>query len=299
MSDTVTKIVKTIKLGGEDKVVEIIKPSPKVDAEANMYASKTFSKLIKQKNPDGTPSFILRAQLDDYLREVGIYTEEDIKDIGALTKRIKELEEILTKGGIKKSEGRDSAIELKRIRYSLLILLSKRVEYDKNTVEHYSENARMDYLVSKCLCFEGGIPIFSNVEDYESDANMQEILSEVIRELASMVSTYDKDYESKLPENKFLKKYAFCDDKFNLVDSKGRKVDEKNRLINDDGELINEDGVLVDSKGEVINDEIGEFLDDGPTAESEQVNEVIVAPEPPVETVVVAPEPPVEEPVGV
>jgi hypothetical protein len=269
-------IKKTVKIGDEEKVVEILKPTPRIDAEANMHASKVFSKLIKQKNEDGSLSFILRAQLDEFLKEIGVYTDQDIKDMGVYAEKVKELEDVLMKGGKKKSEGKDIAIKLRTYRWALLNLLGKRMDYDKNTVEHYAENARMDYLVTRCICFEGGYPVFSSVDDYESDAAMQDVLAEPIRELASLVSTFDPDYEHKLVENKFLKKYGFCDDKYNLVDSQGRRVDDKGRLVNEDGMLINDSGELVDEAGKVLVNEIGEFLDDD---EVEEVEVVIPAPE--------------------
>jgi hypothetical protein len=134
----------------------------------------------------------------------------------------------------------------------------------------------MDYLVTRCICFEGGYPVFSSVDDYESDAAMQDVLAEPIRELASLVSTFDPDYEHKLVENKFLKKYGFCDDKYNLVDGQGRRVDDKGRLVNEDGMLINESGELVDEAGKVLVNEIGEFLDDD---EVKEVEVVIPSPE--------------------
>ena len=260
--EEVKVLKRTIKIGDEDRNIEIVRPNPRVEAEANMYASKVFAKLIKQKNEDGTLAFILRAQLDAFLKEIGVYTDEDIQNMGFYAEKVKELEDSLIKGGKKKSEGKEIAIKLRSFRWALLNLLGKRMEYDKNTVEHYSENARMDYLITKCICFEGGVPIFEDVNDYESDSTMQEVLAEPIRELAAMVSTFDPEYEHKLVENKFLKKYGFCNDKYDLVDGQGRRVDEKGRLVNEDGNLVNENGDLVDEDGEVVSKEIGEFLDD-------------------------------------
>lgn len=283
--EEVKVLKRVVKIGDEEKNIEIVRPTPRIDAEANMYASKVFAKLIKQKNEDGTLAFILRAQLDSFLKEIGVYTDEDIQNMGFYAEKVKELEEALVKGGKKKSEGKDIAMKLRGYRWALLNLLGKRMDYDKNTVEHYSENARMDYLVTKCICFEGGVPIFDDVDDYESDGVMQEVLAEPIRELAAMVSTFDPDYEHKLAENKFLKKYGFCDDKYNLVDAQGRRVDEKGRLVNEDGNLINENGDLVDEEGKVVSQEIGEFLDDEEVVAETPVEKVDDVVEQPVDVV--------------
>lgn len=285
----------TVKIGDEDRVVEVHKPNPKLEAEGNMAASKVFAKLVKEKGEDGKAAFILRSQLNSYLSNIGIYSEEDIDDINTFGDRIKELEELLSKGGKKKSEGRSASIELRKLRYATYALLMRQAEFDKNTVEHYSDNARMNYLVTKCICFEGGAPIWSSVEDYESDSILQDALSEPIAALAGIVSQYDPDFENNLPENKFLKKYGFCDDKY--------------RLINKDGKLVDTNGNLIDEKGELVEkievpETVGEFLDDEPTPVDpvtpvvEKLDIVDISKEPmPVSSIDVAPDPPEEIPV--
>lgn len=243
----------TVKIGDEERVIEIHKPTPKIEAEGNLASSKVFAKLVKEKDENGKTSYILRSQLNQYLSDIGIYSESDIDDINTFGNRIKELEELLSKGGKKKSEGRDAAIELRRLRYAMYVLLMKQTQFDKNTVEHFADNARMDYLVTKCICFEGGTPIWSSVDDYTQDAALQEALSEPIGILAGMVSQYDPDFENNLPENKFLKKYNFCDDKYRLINKDGKLIDTEGNLIDDDGNPV----VKVDEP-----ESVGEFLDD-------------------------------------
>lgn len=252
MEKEALKVVE-VKIGDETKKIEVHKPTPKMEAQANMESSKVFARLIKQKNDDGAAAFILRSQLNDYLAKAGVYTEQDIEDLGAFADRIKELEDILSKGGKKKSEGKTAAIELKRLRIAMYSLLLKQAEYDKNTVEHYAENARMDYLITKCVTFEGGGAIFKNVEDYENDEVMQRALVEPIRELAAIVSSYDPDFEKNLPENKFLIKYGFANEDLRLVNKDGQLVDENGNLVDEDGNKINK---------EVKVDEFVEFFDD-------------------------------------
>jgi hypothetical protein len=252
MEKEAVKVIE-VNIGGEVKKVEVHKPTPKIEAQANMESSKVFAKLIKAKNEDGTAAFILRSQLNDFLAQNGVYTEQDIEDLTIFSERIKELEETLSKGGKKKSEGKAAAIELKKLRLALYSLLIKQAEYDKNTVEHYADNARMDYLITKCITFEGGGQIFKNVEDYESDDLMQKAFAEPIRELASIVSSYDPDFEKNLPENKFLIKYGFCNEDLRFINKDGKFVDEH-------GNLVDQDGNRIDS--EPKKESVGEFLDD-------------------------------------
>lgn len=242
-----------IKFGEDVRTVIVKLPTPKLEAEANMYSSQIFARLIKKTDDDGNPAFLLRSQLDDYLQKIGLYTNEDILQISKIHDEIKQKESVLEKGGIKKSDGKKIALDIRRLRYNLIILLTKRHEYDKNTVEYYAENGRFNYLVSKCLFFDSGEQIFNSVEDYESDTTMKGVLDEPIRRLATLTSTYDQDFEHKLIENKFLKKFGYCNDDYELVNSEGKRVNENGELVDDNGNKIEEE-----NKDRVV----GEFLDD-------------------------------------
>lgn len=245
----------TVKVGDEEKVVEVHKPTNKIETEANMEASKVFTRLIKERDEDGKPAFMLRSQLNKFLADIGIYTEQDIEDITRLGERLDELTTLLQKGGIKKSEGRKAAIELRKVRYVLFSILAKSSEFDKNTVEAYADNARMDYLIVKCIKFKDGGQIFNNVADYHGDEVMQKVLRPAIEVLAAMVSQYDPDYEKKLPENKFLLKYGFCDNNYRLINAEGKYVDAEGNLVDEDGNAIVEDSPAVVDVGEFLEDE--------------------------------------------
>lgn len=251
-------------VGSEEKEFIVKHPTPRVEAEANMHASRVFAKLIKDKQNDDS-CLLLRSQLDGYLRDVGLYTDADIKNISEATKEIDRLEAVLAKGGIKKSEGKKLAIDLRKNRYWLLSLLAKRMEYDKNTIEHHSENARINYIISKCLCNADGSPVFSSVDDYEFDeTGLKDDLYALIQRIGALCSSYDPDYEKKLPENKFLIKYGFCNEDFDLVDANGNLVNEKGERIDKDGNKLDENGNKI-----VIEKVVGEFLDDDAPESSE------------------------------
>lgn len=257
MTNKATKIVEElmdVTIGGVAQKVKIVHPTARIEAEANMLASKVFSKLAREYS-NGDSSLMLRAQLDQFLRESKLYSAEDIEEIAKLSKQIEDGEKALMAGG-KKSEGRKIAIEVRRARYILLTLLAKKFEYDKNTIEHHSEMARLHYFIIKCLRFEDGSQIFGSVEDYEFDeTGLKDDLADAIRRVAAICSSYDQDYESKLPENKFFKKFGMCNDKFDLIDSEGHLVNEK-------GERIDENGNLLDQETKPKEFEVGEFSDD-------------------------------------
>ena len=246
-----------VKIGDEEKDFIVKHPTARVEAEANMHASKVFSKLVKEKN-NGNDGLLLRDELNGFLRTTGLYSDEDIKAMGEMGKEVERLEAVLMKGGLKKSEGRDAAIQLRKNRYGLLNLMAKRIEYDKNTIEHHSENARINYIISKCVCDADGSPVFRSVDDYEFDeTGLKDSLFELISRVGTLCSSYDPEYEAKLIENKFLKKFNYCNDKFDLTDTEGNLVNEKGERIDNDGNLLDADGKPI-----IVVKEIGEFLED-------------------------------------
>src|SRR5690606_8182645 len=95
----------------------------------------------------------------------------------------------------------------------------------------------------------------TDVDDYKSRANQDWVVA-AASELANMVFDLDNDWESKLPENEFLKEYGFIDDKLRyinenneLVSADGRRVDEQGRYLSEDGGYEDIDGNPVDEDG--------------------------------------------------
>jgi hypothetical protein len=78
-------------------------------------------------------------------------------------------------------------------------------------------------------------------------------MEEPIKILAGIVSQYDPDFEKKLPENEFLKKYNYCDDKYRLIDADGN-------LIDGNGDRVDEDGNKLEKVEKPV--AVGEFLDE-------------------------------------
>jgi hypothetical protein len=101
-------------------------------------------------------------------------------------------------------------------------------------------------------------PYFRNMEDYLNRAT-EEVSLLGAQNLANMIYGLDNDYETNLPENKFLKKYRFVDDKLRLIDKKGRLVDGDGRLVDASGRFIDEEGNFVDKYGNKVTSE-GDYI---------------------------------------
>ena len=74
-----------------------------------------------------------------------------------------------------------------------------------------------------------------------------------------MIYVVDKDFEKKLPENKFLSKFEYVNDDLSLVNKEGTTVDTEGRRINDEGHYLDEDGNRVDIDGNLL-DEDGAYV---------------------------------------
>lgn len=120
-----------------------------------------------------------------------------------------------------------------------------------------------------------------------------------------MLYGLDNDYENNLPENKFLKKYKFIDQKLRLIDKKGRLIDSEGRLIDESGRYVDDNGSFVDKFGNKVDadgDYIVEqqpFLDDNgnPIVEETKTDDPIAIQSEPVEAVSSQPQEPAAEPV--
>lgn len=247
---------------GNPKVVIVKKPTHKQLTEAQFYSSAIFNKA---KNAGAC----LRSKLDEYMRQEGLFTKEEEDRAFELTKKLEDNIKLLREGKdedgnkLKLSFARELAIQIRRDRLELNLILAKRREHDTYTVEGQAENARFDYLVSVCIYDEDGKQVFESVEDYYNNQD-QPYASEAASKLASIAFNIDEDWEKKLPETEFLIKYKFVDENLRYINKDGKFVNSKNELVDELGRRVNEQGELIDADGKVISEvtETAEFEDD-------------------------------------
>jgi hypothetical protein len=263
-------------VGNEEKKFTVKTPSISDQKEANKIYNTAFSDAIKAKA-------LVRAKLDDVLVEQGLWDDLKQSQFTQLQNSILEGERVLAKGGISLSEARDRAVKMRQARVELRDLIAVKTNLDTHTAEGQADNAKFNYLVSCSLVYsDTKQPYFSGYEDYLNRA-ADPIAILAAQHLASMLYGLDNDYEEKLPENKFLKKYKFIDEKLRLINKEGKLVDSEGRLIDANGRFINEKGDFVDKDGNLVSEqgdylvEFSPFLDDQgkPIVEDNQ-SEVLV-----------------------
>jgi hypothetical protein len=238
----------------EDKEVEFIVRTPSLQdqREASKVYNQSFSDAIKAKA-------IVRAKIDEILKEQGLWDDSKQGDFDRLQKEILERERVLAKGGISLNKAKNIALEIKKLRSEIRELISVKTSLDNNTAEGQADNARFNYLVSVCTVYkDNNQPYFRNMEDY-LDRSADIVALKGAQTLANMLYGLDNDYEYNLPENKFLKEYKFVDDKLRLINSDGHLVDEDGRLIDENGRYIDKSGNFVDKFGYRI-DKDGDYV---------------------------------------
>lgn len=224
---------------------------------------------------------LLRSKLEDFMKEQNLWDDEKEREFANLGREINNKELALAKGGIKLSDARKIAIELRELRSELRNLVAKRMELDVHTAEGQADNARFNYWVSKCLVYnDTKKPVFSSIEEYLRESNKGYAVTGASK-LAELLYNLDPNFENDLEENKFLREYKFVDENGRLVDKDGRLIDTEGRLVDEDGDLINDNGEKIDTNGNTIDSkghykvEKMPFLDDdgNPVLVSEDATE--------------------------
>jgi hypothetical protein len=254
---------RTFKTTIDSKEREIMVRSPSLQdqREGQKIYNQTFTDAIKSKA-------VVRAKMDDVLTEQGLWNNEKQARLTELQQALLDSERRLALGGISLREAKKIAMDMKDTRESIRDLIGARSSLDNHSAEGQADNAKFNYLVSACVVYnDTKDPVFKNMEEYLNRGN-EAVAILGAQNLANMLYGLDSDYESNLPENKFLKKYKFVDDKLRLIDKQGRLVDEEGRLIDNNGRFINDKAEFVDKFGNRVDVEgnyiveFKPFLDD-------------------------------------
>jgi hypothetical protein len=261
---------KSFKAKVNDTETEFVAISPSLEnqREGQKVYNQAFTDAIKSKS-------VVRAKLDDLLKDQGLWNDTKEAEFTALQKELLEGERKLAKGGFSLKEAKELAIRMRELREEIRQLISVRTSLDNHSAEGQADNARFNYLVSVCVVYKDtNEPYFKNMEDY-LNRSTEEVAILGAQNLANMLYGLDNDYENSLPENKFLKKYKFVNDKLRLIDKQGRMIDAEGRLVDENGRFINEQGQFVDKFGNLVNEE-GDYIVDTKPFLDENGNPVVV-----------------------
>lgn len=242
MTQIVNKKKFNVEIDGAKREFAAVRPNISVATEATLIHSKAFADATRA-------GAMLRANLAKVMREQELWDDEKESEYQRVTTVLLDGELKLKRGGLKLKDAKNIAIDMRRARYQMQALSNDRNQLDAKTAEYFADNAKFNFLVSKCTVYaDTGETYFSSYDDYQSRQD-DPVVGPAAEALAAVIYGLQDDFESKLPENKFLLKFKFCDNKLHLVNKDGKLVDSLNRLVDDQDRLINEQGQLIDSEG--------------------------------------------------
>jgi len=260
--------VESEDLKGNKKVIFFKLPDTQITKEGQLAYNKAFREALQS-------GAILRQRLSQVMTEQGLWDEQKEAEYIKVLEDISDLEKTLQKGGISLSEARYIAIEMRQKRVEFRGLIAERNSMDNNTAEGQADNERFSHLVYKCLLDDKGKALFTSKEHYESFAG-EPYVTTAAAQLAEKLYGLDPNYESNLPENKFLTDYKLADESLRLVNKEGHLIviDEEGneRLIDEDGRYVayedSGEKYFIDVNGERVSEEgeyeieFSPFLDD-------------------------------------
>jgi hypothetical protein len=231
MTDKNNQIIEGIDDKGNTIKVLLKTPDAGDYRDSQIQYNKAFRKALDS-------GALLRQKLTDYMDEQGIWDNEKQKKNDSYIESINQKEQALNIGGIKLSEAKKIALELRSVRAEYRDFLSERNALDQNSVEGQADNARFSEIVRLCLLNPNSkAPYFQTQADYDSAAEQPWVI-EASGKLAGMIYGLDPNYDEKLTENKFLKEFNFVNEDLAPVDESGHLVDLDGRLIDKDGRFI-------------------------------------------------------------
>jgi hypothetical protein len=228
----------------ETKEVELDAHSPNLREMnlAQMAYNRGLDVALRSKAP-------FRIEVENLLKERKVWTEVNEKKFKELQTEISKKAYKLKAGGMKFSEARDLALEIRKDRSKLVNLTAPRRQLDLSTAEAQAEVARFNWFVANCVVYNKTGKYFfegetdeERVEDYLEKGNT-EYAQECAKRFSMLQYGVDPDAEKKLEENQFLLKYKF------VRPSDLKLIDRQGNLIDEDGQFVDEEGYVLDKPG--------------------------------------------------
>jgi hypothetical protein len=252
---------------GETIKMFVVSPPSSVLSGAQRVAAKVWTDCVRDK-------IMTKQELKNFMYENNLWdSSKDVQQV-ALSNEIQQLEKELYIGKngqktMKTSEAKEIAIKMRIARSKLRDLIAEKMSLEQNTAEAISENARFDFIVSKCTFYEDGKAVYENLDDYNQNSD-SDIAFEAASNMAQLIYALDKDFEKNLPENRFLTNKGLVNNDLALVNNEGETVDTNGRRINEYGYYINNDGQRTDIDGNLL-DEDGNYVPSLEYVDDEQV----------------------------
>lgn len=231
------EVKKTVDGKEVEVEIEVKKPTNRQLLEAEKVYKKAFREALEN-------GAMLRKKLGSYMKDQGIWTDEDDQKYEKVIKDINILDYQLNKGKdldgnkLKLSQAKDMAFDLADKRLEFRDLIGERQELDHLTAEGQADTERFSYLVYLCTYdFLTQKPLYSSYEDYQNKGNEPEAVAAAKR-IGELVYEIDPEYETNLTENKFLRRFKFANKENELINQDGHRIDREGNLVDDEGFIL-------------------------------------------------------------
>lgn len=260
--DSKRTIVDTVDVEDKPLKLAILRPTNRISQEANMAYNLKMASLMRQGSRNPAQRLMLRAELEEYLEKMGVWTMNDAIEIEKMALEIRAHELMLKKGGIKVSEGKALALQMAEKRQLIMEKHAKRQQFDSATIESQAENFRFEFLLVKCFVFaDTGVPLLKNHAEYVDRQDEVAVMAGA-RVLANMIYGLDDNVHKHMFEMQWLKDAKMIDDDGRYISPDGKALtDRDGRLVNKEGRYLNKEGQMVDTFGRPV-DEHGNLLVD-------------------------------------
>lgn len=229
--DKKERIIEGLDKDGKTVKTLLRQPTAQDYRDSQVQYNETFRQALDS-------GALLRQKLTDYMKEQGIWDDDKQKENDAFVDKISSREDALKAGGIRLTDAKQIALELRKLRADFRELLAEKNALDANSAEGQADNARFSELIRLCLLDPTTkTPRFPDQKAYDTQADEPWVI-EAAADLAGMIYGLDPNYDKNLEENKFLKEFKFVDDELRFVNSDGHLVDMDGRLVNEDGRFI-------------------------------------------------------------
>ena len=230
-NETKERIVEGLDKEGNTVKTLLRSPTAQDYRDSQVQYNETFRKALDS-------GALLRQKLTDYMEEQGLWDADKQKDNDEFIDKISSREEALKGGGIRLTEAKRIALELRDLRADFRELLSEKNALDSNSAEGQADNARFSELIRVCMLDpDTKNPRFPDQKAYDTQADEPWVVG-AAGDLAGMIYGLDPNYDKNLEENKFLKEFKFVDEELRFIDNDGNFVDLEGRLVNEDGRFI-------------------------------------------------------------
>ena len=220
----VNKKTFTVKIDGVDTVLMVKRPDVDTANQSELLHGKAFREGIES-------GLMLRDKLMSVLRKQQLWDDEKEAEWQRANDTLLKGEMQLKKGGIKLSDAKQIALDMRVARYRLQALSADRNRLDSHTAEYYADNVKFNFLISQCVVNpDTGEKYYSSYDDYRNRQN-DPVAQPASDALMAIMYGVEDNFEAKLVENKFLLKHKFVNEKLHLIDKQGNPVDRLGRRV--------------------------------------------------------------------